>query len=96
MNANDNAVAPAWWAIIASLLITLCGIVGALLDLAFGLVIIFAACFSLYAACFALFTGQGWPPAVRAFSEPATQALIMLGVALCTLKRWAKTGKRRQ
>ncbi len=91
MNANDNAAASGWRAIIA-----LCGIVGALLDLALGLGLIFATIFSLYAACFALFTGQGWPPAVQAFAGPATQALIMLSVALCTLERWAKTGKRRQ
>lgn len=91
MNANDNAVAPGWRAII-----TLCGIVGALLDLAYGLVLIFAAIFSLYAAAFALFTGQGWPLAVWAFAQPATQALVVLGVAVCTRERWAKTGKRRQ
>lgn len=90
-NANDNAVGPGWRAII-----TLCGIVSALLDLAFGLVLIFAAIFSLYAAAFALFTGQGWPLAVRLFAEPGVQAAIMTVVALYTLERWAKTGKRRR
>lgn len=84
-NANDNAVGPGWRAII-----TLCGIVGTLLDLALGLGLMFLAALSLCAALFALFTGQGWPPAVRVFSDPATQALVMTAVAVHTVERWAK------